>query len=205
MRIGFDSTEHLQDLLGSIERHSIDLLSLHGRTVKEMYQSGVHYDVIANAVRQVRCPVLANGEVSSAGKARAVLAQTGARGVMIGRHAIRNPWVFRQCRELEQQRPVFAPTLADVREYVERLYFALRVPDTDPRAHVTKMKKYLNFVGLSVDPDGAFLHAMRRAASERELFAVCDRFLLTEPQRPFAAEPFAGLLARPRCEGPACS
>ena len=64
------------------------------------------------------------------------------------------------------------------------------------------MKKYLNFVGQGVDPDGRFLHDMRRAMTERELFAVCDRHLLAEPARPFADEPYAGVIARPNCETP---
>ena len=62
------------------------------------------------------------------------------------------------------------------------------------------MKKYLNFVGQSVDPDGAFLHDMRRAANERELFSVCDRHLLSQPDREFAPEPYPGVIARPNCE-----
>ncbi len=201
MRIGFDSTEHLDELLALIDKHSVDLLSLHGRTVKEMYRSTVHYDVIAHAVARVKCPLLANGEVSSAIKAEQVLVSTGAAGVMVGRHAIRNPWLFRQCRERFAGGPSVAPTLGDVREYVERLYYATRAEDAREHAHVTKLKKYLNFVGLGVDADGAFLHAARRASSERELFAVCDAHLLRDPARAFAAEPYPGLLARPRCEG----
>src|ERR1019366_848189 len=77
----------------------VDLLTIHGRTVKEMYRSEVHYDAIAQAVGRVRCPVLANGNVTSSASAASVLARTRAAGVMIGRHAIRNPWIFRQCRE----------------------------------------------------------------------------------------------------------
>jgi tRNA-dihydrouridine synthase B len=64
------------------------------------------------------------------------------------------------------------------------------------------MKKYLNFVGQSVDPDGKFLHDMRHAMTEAELFAVCDTHLLTEPGKPFATEPYPGIIARPNCETP---
>jgi len=69
--------------------------------------------------------------------------------------------------------------------------------------HVNKIKKYLNFVGQSVDASGAFLHDMRRTESERQLFEVCDRHLLTEPGKPFADEPYPGVIARPNCETPA--
>jgi len=202
MRIGFDSTDTFARILESVDRHEVDLLSVHGRTVKEGYRSDVHYDVIARAARSGRCPVLANGNVTSAPRAAAILAETGAAGVMVGRHAIRNPWIFRQCREQFAGQPVFAPTLADVRDYIGRLYRATQAPGLPEGAHVAKMKKYLNFVGQGVDPAGAFLHDMRRAMTEAELFAVCDRHLLAQPDRPFAPEPFPGVIARPNCETP---
>jgi tRNA-dihydrouridine synthase len=202
MRIGFHDTANFDRLLDLVNEHGVDLLSVHGRTVKEMYRSEVHYDFIAHAVSRVRCPVLANGNVVSASRATAVLAQTRAAGVMIGRHAIRNPWIFRQCRQAFAAEPVMRVTLADARDYIERLYRATQTPQIPEGCHVNKMKKYLNFVGQSVDPTGAFLHDMRRAQTEVELFSVCDRHLLAEPGREFASEPYAGVIARPNCETP---
>ncbi|HWA11090.1 MAG TPA: tRNA-dihydrouridine synthase family protein [Opitutaceae bacterium] len=214
MRIGFEDTRFFDRVLDLVNEHHVDLLSVHGRTVKEMYRSEVHYDFIARAVSRVRCPVLANGNVTSAGRAATILVETGAAGVMIGRHAIRNPWIFRQCREqfardsarrsgaAETPPPPFRPTLTDVRGYIEHLFAATRQPEVPERAHVNKMKKYLNFVGQSVDPAGAFLHDMRRVETAAALFAVCDRHLLAEPAREFSAEPYAGVIARPNCETP---
>jgi len=202
MRIGFDDTSPLDRVLDLVNEHRVDLLSVHGRTVKEMYRSEVHYDFIARAVARARCPVLANGNVTSAPKAAAVLAQTQAAGVMIGRHAIRNPWIFRQCREIFAGGAVSAISLADVRDYIGRLYRATQVPGLAEQLHVNKMKKYLNFVGQGVDPTGAFLHDMRRTETEAQLFAVCDRHLLAEPARAFSPEPYPGVIARPNCETP---
>jgi tRNA-dihydrouridine synthase B len=209
MRIGFDDTAPFERMLDLINTHEVDLLSVHGRTVKEMYRSEVHYDHIARAAERVRCPVLANGNITSVDRAVAVLGQTRAAGVMIGRHAIRNPWIFRQCREAfastagASASAVFQPTLGDVREYIERLYRATQAPGLLERLHVNKMKKYLNFVGQSVDAAGAFLHDMRRAETELQLFEICDRHLLAEPTRPFSLEPYPGVIARPNCETPA--
>ncbi len=202
MRIGFDDTARFDAFLDLINEHRVDLLSVHGRTVKEMYRSDVHYDFIARAAARARCPVIANGNVTSARRAAGILTETRAAGVMIGRHAIRNPWIFRQCREQFAGAPVTRLTLADVRDYVERLYRATQNAEFPERAHVNKMKKYLNFVGQSVDAEGAFLHDMRRAESESELFSVCDRHLLSVPTREFSPEPYAGVIARPNCETP---
>jgi tRNA-dihydrouridine synthase B len=202
MRIGFDDTANFDRLLDLINEHRVDLLSVHGRTVKEMYRSEVHYDFIGHAVSRVRCPVLANGNVTSSTKAAAVVSSTGATGVMIGRHAIRNPWIFRQCREQFSGKSVTPVTLADVRGYIERLYRETARAEVPERYHVNKMKKYLNFVGQSVDATGAFLHDMRRTQTEAELFDTCDRHLLAEPSRTFVAEPYPGVIARPNCETP---
>jgi tRNA-dihydrouridine synthase len=211
MRIGFEDTRHYREILDSVARHRVDLLVVHGRTVREMYRSAVHYDEIAHAVGAVPCPVIANGNVTSAAAAARILAETGAAGLMCGRHAIRNPWLFRQIREHLAGRPVFAPTLRDVHGYVHALYRAtapafLQKPLGDApaveRAHVARMKKFLNFVGQSVDPAGAFLHDMRRAMTETELFSVCERHLLARADEPFAAEPYPGVVARPNCETP---
>ncbi len=200
MRLGFDDCANFERILELVNRHAVDLLTVHGRTVKEMYRGEVHYDRIAQAVRTVRCPVLANGNITSAGRAAAVLARTGAAGVMLGRHAIRNPWIFRQCRERFAGLPEAAVTLADVRGYVEHLYGALATPGVPERLQVARMKKFLNFVGQGVDPAGAFLHDMRRAETAAGLFAVCDRHLLADPRRPFPPEPYPGVWAQPNRE-----
>ena len=108
-RIGFDSPEVFDELLPIFAKHSIDLLTVHGRTVKEMYRTEVHYDYIARAVQAVPCPVLANGNVYSAQKAEEVLKLTGARGLMIGRGVIRNPWLFHQIRQHQPRRSALRP------------------------------------------------------------------------------------------------
>lgn len=200
MRLGFDDTANFDRILDLINRHEIDLLSLHGRTVKEQYHSIVHYDLIAHAVQRVQCPVLANGNVTSAAAAAAVLTQTGAAGVMIGRAAIRNPWIFHQTRQYLSAQPVSIIPLAAVRGYIERLHRATAMPAIPERARVSHMKMYLNYIGQGVDATGAFLSEMRHARTEAELFSTCDRHLLSASDRTFAVEPYPGLAARPNRE-----
>ena len=200
MRIGFEDTANFERILDLINLHKIDLLSLHGRTVKEKYHSAVHYDLIAHARQQVNCPVLANGNVTSATTAGAVLENTGAAGVMIGRAAIRNPWIFKQIRQYFSGKPVSIVTLAEVRDYIERLRLTPIAPTLPEKLRVNYMKKYLNFIGVSVDAAGGFLKEMRLAQSETELLGICDCYLLTFPDKEFALEPYPGLVARPNCE-----
>tara|TARA_B100000212_G_scaffold342569_2_gene330707 strand:- start:7293 stop:8339 length:1047 start_codon:yes stop_codon:yes gene_type:complete len=200
MRIGFEDTQNFEAILNLVNKHGIDLLSVHGRTVKEKYKSQVHYDSIKTAVEICDCPVLANGDVSSALKSREILNYTGAAGIMIGRHAIRNPWIFSQIREYESTGRIRRIPLQEVFLYVQTLYDALKKPWITDKAQVNKMKKFLNFIGQGVDPDGQFIHLARRVQSERELFEILDRFMLSGSERYFADEPYEGLVARPNCE-----
>ena len=103
-RVGFDSPAVFDQLLPIFTKHSIDLLTVHGRTVAQMYRPGVRYDLIAHAAREMRCPVLLNGNVHGPEQALTLLAETSVRGLMIGRGAIRNPWLFQQIRQVRKER-----------------------------------------------------------------------------------------------------
>jgi tRNA-dihydrouridine synthase B len=187
-RLGFDSPDVFDELLGIFAKHSLDLLTVHGRTVKEMYHSEVHYDFIARAVMAMPCPVIANGNVHSADSALEVLKTTGARGLMIGRGAIRNPWLFCQIRQQRRGEPLYIPSGQEVLNYVRVLYDAVCSPDVSESAQVQKMKKYLNFIGLGVEPTGRFLHQIRRVSTKADFFRVCEEFL--DHDRPMPLEPF---------------
>lgn len=188
-RIGFDDAAVFAELLPIFARHSLDLLTIHARTVKEMYRSVPRYEFIARAVDFLACPVLANGNIYSAAKADEVLGLTGARGLMIGRGIIRNPWLFRQIRERRRGLPVFIPTGRDLLGYVHALYDAVCTPEIGDTAQAHHMKKYLNFIGLGVEPTGEFLHRIRRVTRRVDLFAICDEFL--DHAEPMPLEPFA--------------
>ena len=188
-RIGFDSPEVFDELLPIFARHAIDLLTVHGRTVQEMYRSEVHYDHIARAAAELPFPVLANGNVHSAQNADEILRLTGAKGLMIGRGAIRNPWLFQQIRQHQRRESIFTPTGKDVLAYVEALYAAVCSPDVREIAQVQKMKKYMNYLGVGIEPGGLFLHQIRRVTTKADFFRVCEAFL--DHDEPMALEPFA--------------
>jgi tRNA-dihydrouridine synthase len=189
MRVGFENTDTFYEILDLINRHSIDLLSLHGRTVKDMYHGAVKYDLIAEAVKRVHCPVLANGNINSATTAISVLSHTGAAGVMVGRWAIGNPWLFNQIRQALRGEPITSVPLVEVRKYIDRLWQTPTAPDVPERARLGYLKMFLNYIALSVDAEGHFLRLMRQTQTEVEMFKLCDRFLLTDMTKTLALAP----------------
>lgn len=188
-RIGFDDAGVFDELLPIFARHSLDLVTVHARTVKEMYRSAPRYEFIARAVEALGCPVLANGNIYSAAKAEEVLGLTSAHGLMIGRGVIRNPWLFRQIREQRSGVPIFRPTGRDVIDYIRSLWEAVSRGGMRESSQVNAMKKYMNFIGLGVEPTGAFLNTIRRVSTEADFFAACAEFL--DHDEPMPLEPFS--------------
>ncbi|WP_211826450.1 tRNA dihydrouridine synthase DusB [Kistimonas asteriae] len=95
----------------------IQALAVHGRTRSCMYRGEAEYDTIAAICEAISIPVIANGDITSAEKARAVLDQTGAQAVMVGRAAQGRPWIFREIDHfLKQGTHLPAPKLEEIRD-----------------------------------------------------------------------------------------
>jgi tRNA-dihydrouridine synthase B len=105
---------HIAQMAESI---GVSLLTLHGRTRACGYTGDAEYDTI-KAVKQAVCiPVIANGDITTPEKARYVLDYTGADGLMIGRAAQGNPWIFREVLHyLKTGSCLSAPTLEEAHE-----------------------------------------------------------------------------------------
>ena len=188
-RLGFESPAEFDTLLPIFAKHAIDVLTVHARTVVQMYRPGVRYDLIAQAARELRCPVFANGNVYSAAQAQALLAETGVRGLMIGRGAIRNPWLFDQIRaQLRGEKPKL-PAGRAVLDYIRDLWENEITPGIKESSQVMRMKKFLNFIGDGVGEQ--FLHDIRRVTNTADFFRVCEVFL--DHDEPMALEPLPTL------------
>ncbi|MFA5684899.1 MAG: tRNA dihydrouridine synthase DusB [Lysobacteraceae bacterium] len=97
IRTGWDAGQRNGLAIARIaEDCGIAALAVHGRTRDQHYTGQAEYDTIAAIKRAVRIPVFANGDIDSPHKATAVLAATGADGLMIGRAAQGRPWIFRE-------------------------------------------------------------------------------------------------------------
>ena len=98
MRLGFDEIVAV-DRAKMLEDLGIKFLTVHGRTVKQMYKGKANYEEIKKVVNAVNIPVIANGDITDYQKAKYVLEFTGAKGVAIGRGAIGRPWIFLEMKQ----------------------------------------------------------------------------------------------------------
>ncbi|GMR07860.1 MAG: tRNA dihydrouridine synthase DusB [Gammaproteobacteria bacterium] len=109
------------------ESAGIKALSVHGRTRACGYNGHAEYDTIRAIKKAVNMPIIANGDITTAEKARDVLEYTGVDGIMIGRAAQGRPWIFREIDHfLKTGSKLAPPTIEEVRsilmEHLEDLY-----------------------------------------------------------------------------------
>lgn len=183
-RLGYESTDEFDDLLELFHRHQIDTLTIHGRTVKERYQTPIHTSCIQRAVEQMDCPVIANGNVVDVSTAHGLINQTQAAGLMIGRGAIRNPWIFNQIRDASSGKTPQTITQAHLLEYIMRLYqeIASQHSTFDEPKHIQHMKKYLVYIVQGLDAE--FEHTIRRVTTAEAFHSTCQKFLDTDAPVP---------------------
>ncbi|KAJ0347236.1 hypothetical protein COL154_013847 [Colletotrichum chrysophilum] len=109
------------------EDAGIQALAVHGRTRADAYKGEAEYDTIAAIKHSINIPVIANGDINDPVKASEVLDYTGVDGLMIGRAAQGNPWIFGQIQHYLQHRTLLPdPQITEVRqiliEHLQNLY-----------------------------------------------------------------------------------
>lgn len=94
-RLGWSKDTDVLDFVKVVEDAGADLISIHGRTKEQGYSGVANWDRIGEAKRNTSLPVLVNGDITTPELAQEALARSGADGMLIGRGALGNPWIFR--------------------------------------------------------------------------------------------------------------
>lgn len=172
-RVGYEDESEFAKLLEIFRSHAIDGLTIHGRTVADRYQTPVRPQCVAAAVATLPCPVIANGNVVNATAGIRYQALTGASGLMIGRGAIRNPWIFDQLRARFLGETPTQPRAHDLLDYIEDLYAELARESKEYHElhHIQRMKKTMLYIVQGLGDE--FEQAMRRMRTEEEFFHLC--------------------------------
>jgi tRNA-dihydrouridine synthase B len=158
IRTGWDdSSINAVEVARLIEDCGGNMVAIHGRTRQQGYSGQANWNVIAAVKQAVSIPVIGCGDVTTPEQALARLAETGVDGVMIGRGAIANPWVFRQTSELMREEPVYQPTLGEKHRVLHRYHELLR-DELPERALSGKLKQMC----------GYFTHGLAGGARLRE-------------------------------------
>jgi nifR3 family TIM-barrel protein len=165
MRSGWDERSiNAPEFAHIAAQEGAELLTVHGRTRAQQYRGRSDRAVIRRVVETVPgTPVIANGDVVEASDAFDLLRETGAAGVMIGRGALGNPWIFEQILARARGASVREPHPAERLATIERHVELMRASIDEPRALAANLKKYLAAYSKGLPGSAAFRRAVLEA------------------------------------------
>jgi nifR3 family TIM-barrel protein len=154
LRAGFEQVDESLVNAHLVEDSGLDFIAVHPRRRVDHYRGTADWRIIERIRRALSIPVVGNGDVWYAESALRMFEQTNCDAVMLGRPALRNPWIFRQIAELLAGREAFRPAGRDIAAHLQRLADGLVLRWKHPgSAPVGPLKEQLNYLFRAV-PEG---------------------------------------------------
>jgi nifR3 family TIM-barrel protein len=180
-RLGLDGCRQNYLELGRVcESNGVQAVAMHARTARQMFSGEADWSHIARLKEALSIPVIGNGDVTTPDDALRMLRQTGCDGVMIGRAATKNPWLFRQIEVRLSGGAVAEPTLEDRRDLVLS-HFRL-VAEREPSKYAMhKLRKFTGWYTWGL-PHGKKLRlAINQLQDVPSFLAAVERFFADLP------------------------
>jgi len=170
IRKGFDDNHvNAVEIAKIAEDAGVAAIAVHGRTREQYYSGNADWDIIRQVKEAVSIPVIGNGDVVDGESAKALVEQTGCDGIMIGRGAQGNPWIFREILAcLETGVMPQRPSMEERRELILR-HADLQLQYKGEYTGVREMRKHLSWYTIGLPGSAKFRAKINAMESMEEL------------------------------------
>jgi tRNA-dihydrouridine synthase B len=189
IRAGFyDHTINAVETARLAEDCGAEHIALHGRTKEQGYRGLANWDLVRQIKEVVKVPVSGSGDVTTIEGAFEKFRETGCDGVLIGRGAMANPWIFRQIEDTMCGREVFQPSLADKRAILLE-YFEMLREDMPETPAINRMKQLAGQFTRGLQGGALFRTSMYHSHSVEEILnRIEEYFEAIASGRPYLGE-----------------
>jgi nifR3 family TIM-barrel protein len=179
LRLGWDDTCIVAPSMAArLEGAGVQLITIHGRTTEMRFSGQARLDGIAEVVAAVkRIPVVGNGDVRSPQDARRMMEHTQCAGVMVGRGALAEPWIFRDTWSYLTTGAVPPPLSLEAKCQLMRDHFYGMVRFRSERAALCEFRKRVSWYAKTMHPCRQLKDDMRFVDSPAAFEAALARFL----------------------------
>lgn len=175
IRKGFDEAHvNAVEIAKIAEAAGAAAVAVHGRTREQYYAGTADWDIIAKVKEAVSIPVIGNGDVTDGASAAALLEQTGCDGVMVGRAARGNPWIFSQIAAwLEDGTILPRPDIEEVKQTI--LYHAqLQLTTKGEYTAIREMRKHVSWYTSGYPNSARLRQVVNQTENYEELCALVE-------------------------------
>jgi tRNA-dihydrouridine synthase B len=176
-RLGLDDSRRNYLELGKIcEANGVAAVAMHARTARQMFSGEADWSHLARLKETLSIPVIGNGDVNEPEDALRMMAETGCDGVMVGRGATRNPWIFRQIAARMAGSAVTEPTLADRRDLILE-HFRMVAEREQSTFALHKLRKFTGWYTHGIPNGRKLRQAINQIPDVPTFLAVVESFL----------------------------
>lgn len=175
IRKGFDEDNiNAVEIAKIIEDSGAAAVAVHGRTRQQYYSGKADWDIIRQVKEAVSIPVIGNGDVDSPQKAKQLLEETGCDGIMVGRAAEGNPWIFREISHyLDTGELLPRPVLEEVKEMILR-HARLQLEYKGEYTGMREMRKHVAWYTAGFPHSARLRGAVNEIESMEQLMGLLD-------------------------------
>ena len=158
-----------------IEAAGAKMIAVHGRTRNEFYAGKADWDIIKEVKNNVSIPVIGNGDIFSAQDAKAMFEHTGCDGIMIGRGALGNPWIFKEIKEYIEKGTI-SSTSKEEKLNVLKEHFKLLLDLKGEYVATREIRKFVAWYVKGMDNATALRIKINQIETEEDFYKEIDNF-----------------------------
>ena len=177
IRAGWDKdTINAPEVAKIVESAGAAAICVHARTKEQLYAPGIDLSVIANVKKAVSVPVIGNGDIYTPEDAKKMLDVTGCDGIMVGRGALGNPWLFSAIAASLDEKDFVYPSVAERLTLAKEL-LRMMIADKGERVGCAEAKKQIAWFIRDLTGAAAYRSGVMTADGSAEISAVLDALI----------------------------
>ncbi len=158
------------------EKNGAKAITIHARTRAQGYSGKANWDIIKEVKENVAIPVIGNGDVDSPIKALEMLQYTKCDAVMIGRAALGNPWIFKECKEyLENGQLISKPSDIEKLNMIRKHYILLK-EDKNEKIALLEIRTHALYYLKGMKDSKYYKELICKTKNEKEFLEVLDNY-----------------------------
>jgi tRNA-dihydrouridine synthase B len=162
-----------------MQKAGADIIIVHPRTREQYYSGKADFDIIREVKQSVSVPVIANGDITHPLKAEEVLNYTLADGIMIGRGATGNPWIFSQILQYRKEGTYVMPSIYEMIDQIKE-HMQLACKDTSEPHAIASMRKHILWYTKGMPNSAKVRNLISTAVSQNEIMEILNTMILKQ-------------------------